>query len=324
MDEPRHALTERMIVLRTLPPLRTVEAKEIAAIARSLREARFAPGQTLLAEHETADALFLLLEGAVRVSHVGASFGEITAPGAAGLLPFYARSTRGTRIEAVLDTEVLVLDEDTMVEIMEEHFEMLQGILFFFAERLNTEFRSIFAGARATPSLEEVVRDFPELFPALVQDVDPAAYGPSLTLVERIFFFRSLVPFQKTNVNALSAWARRVEEVRYEPGDVIWDAGDTPIGPLFLVSGITVQEADGVSLPTQAPMVLGAAEAVLGQPRWTKCTALSPIIALRAPMEAILDLLEDDLEVARGFISSLAMALQMLWVLKARGGHKVY
>ena len=324
MAQPRHDLTERMIVLRTFPPLRAVDAKEVAAVARSLREARFTPGQTLLAEDESADGLFLLIEGKVRVTHMGAQFGEITAPGAAGLLPFYARNTGGTRIEAVTDTEVLMLDEDVMVEFMEEHFEMLHGVMLFFSERLNSEFQSLFGRAASAPPLKQIMQSFPELFAASGADARPSEYGASLTLVERIFHFRSLGPFRQTNLNALSAWARRVEEVRYETGDVLWAQGDMPMGPVFLVSGTAEEESEGVSLSVAAPMVVGAAESVLGRPLWTKCTAASPVIALRAPVEAILDLLEDDVEVARGFIASFASALQMLWVLKAQAGYKVY
>jgi hypothetical protein len=65
---------------------------------------------------------------------------------------------------------------------------------------------------------------------------------------------------------------------------------------------------------------VGGAESLVGLPRWNELVTEEPVIVLRGTREGLIDLFEDDHELALKFLSMLATLLVTMWDRKAEEG----
>ena len=59
--------------------------------------------------------------------------------------------------------------------------------------------------------------------------------------------------------------------------------------------------------------IVGGAEAIAVRPRWNELVTLEPAVFLQGSRDGLIDMLEDDLEVALQFLSMIAGLLLRAW-----------
>ncbi len=320
----RYGTTERLLELRAFPPFEALPRRAVVAVSRSLEELSFVPGEELLSADAEASALVFLMKGAVETWHDGVSLGISRAPGRAALVSLLAGAilgvrdgtgSVGTRIVALEPTDALYLHHDSLVELMAEHFEVFCSILRHLASALLREQRAL--GLEATDELFHHVLarvPRPTTSPTVVVRETP------LTKTDRLFALRALPHFRRMNVNAIAAWASRLEERRYPPGATLWKPGELATDFAILVQGTAVERGPGGEVHTQPPLLVGGPEAILGENRESECVALTELVTLHASMDVVLDICEEHLEVGLGLASLLASLLTRMQVARARRG----
>lgn len=304
---PPPDLTERILRLRQVPTLRSLPAGELAQLAQSLRTRTFQRGDVLLREDEPPRAFFLLVSGTVTMRRRGKRIGTVRGPGGVGFMSFLARSAGGTACVAESLVEAYEVSADAMEEIFEDHFNVLLGTLRFVAQRLLEELRTQTEAPPYTPP--SVATDH------LVGDRE-------LGIVERIFLLRRTRAFARANVNSLATLARGMTELRVPGGHTIWRPGDRAVGSLFVVKGMLDLSWNGGKTVQQCGpgYVVGGAESLVGVPRWNELVTRSPAVILSGTREALVDIFEDDHELALSFLSLLATLLMTMWDRKAEAG----
>jgi CRP-like cAMP-binding protein len=299
-------LTERLIRLRTVPVLSALPSADLALLARSLRFRTFEKGEALLREDERPRSFWLLGNGTVTMQRLGRTIGTVRAPGGVGFLSMLARSAGGTSAIAETLVEAYEVRMDAIEDIFEDHFPVLLSTMRFVSERM-------FAELRKRPP------------PPFVPPTDPLDHlvgDAPLGVVERIFLLRRTRAFANANVNSLATVARRMEEIRVPGGTVLWRTGERAEHTYFLVKGMAQTVWDeGRSRQRVGPgYVVGGAETLTGNKRWNDLVADEPMVVLRADREMMLDLFEDDLELASSFLSVMATTLVKMWDENAERG----
>lgn len=301
-------LTERILRLRGVPTLRTLAASEIAQLAGALRTVTFRKGDVLLREDEPPSSFFLITTGTVTLRRRGKRIGTVRGPGGVGFMSFLARHAGGTSAVAESFVEALEVPADAMYEVFEDHFAVLLGHLRWIAERLIAENRDGGPPPFVPPEVA---------FDSLVGDAE-------LGIVERIFLLRRMAAFTEANVNSLATLARKMTELRIGAGEVLWHVGDVADHSYFVVKGMMTlrwQAGDRQLVQDIGPgYVVGGAEALVGLPRWNSLVTEEPVILLRGAREAMIDLFEDDHELALKFVSMLATIVVTMWDRKAEEG----
>lgn len=294
---------QRILYLRRLPALATLPGADIAAIAEHAQERFFPPGSVLLREGEPVTAVYFVVEGSLSVQRRGVLLGRVGAGTAIGGFGLFARDPEGgARVAAETDTLALELDADTMLEVLEDRFSILHHILRDFSRQL----------------IDLVVRfrlDPTRGIPGYDLPVDPTR---ELDLVERIFFLRKMQVFQRASINALAELSRAMAQVRFEPGLTLWREGDAGPGIFLILSG-TVRassEARGLRFQPGPGFPLGAVEAVGEVPRWYDAVTETRLVALQGNVEALIDVFEDNSEMAMQYLQVMAQA--MLDILESR------
>jgi CRP-like cAMP-binding protein len=143
-----------------------------------------------------------------------------------------------------------------------------------------------------------------------------------LDVVERIFLLRRMRVFAEANVNALAGIARAMTEERHGAGVRLWKAGDRAEHTYFVVKGmLSLTWDEGRSVQEVGPgYVLGGMESLVEAPRWNDLATEEPAVVLRGARDSLIDLFEDDYELALRFQAMLAGLLVAAWDRKADGG----
>jgi len=295
---------QRLLYLKRLPTLSTLPAAELSAIAEQAQERFFPAGSVLLREGEPVGAVYFVVEGALAVHRRGRLVGRLGPGVGVGGVGLFARDPEGARVTAEADTFALELDADTVLEVLEDRFPILHHILRDTSRQL----------------IDLIVRhglDPVRGFPDCDFNVDPSA---ELDLVERIFFLRRTVPFQRASINALAELSRSMAQVRFEPGVTLWREGETGPGIYLVLCGRVraASEARGLLFHPGSGFPLGALEAVAEEPRWYDAVTETRVVALQGSAEILVDVFEDNFEMAMDYLAVVAQG--MLEILEATAG----
>jgi CRP-like cAMP-binding protein len=298
-------LTERLLRLRLMPALSALPPGDLAQLAASLRPRAFETGEVLLHEDLPPRAFFLVRNGTVTMRRHGKRIGTVTGPGGVGFMSALARSAGGT--ECVADGHVDAYEVETVAldEIFEDHFAVLLGMIRLVAERLVDEMRT-----RA-----------PQPFVPPRTALDHLIGDRELGVVERIFLLRRTRAFDQANVNTLATLARRMKELRVPAGSVVWSPGERATHSHYIVKGMgRLEGEDGKVQPVGPGYVIGGAEALVGRLRWNRFVVDDDAVLLRGEVTELVDLFEDDHDLALRFLSMLATTLMASWDRNAERG----
>jgi len=212
--------------------------------------------------------------------------------------PFHvlARDAQGLGAVAETDTVALELSSDTLFEIFDEHFPILHHVLREVSRQI----------------VEHVVK-----FPKAVFLLTPSSEGPvtpprELDLVERIFLLLRSPVFLNASISALGQLARGLTEVRMPAGTRLWHEGETTGWGSIIVSGsIRCTSSRGHDFVATPGIVLGSLDAVAEVPRWFDAVTETPVVALQANLQYLIDVFEDNFAMALDYL-----AVQAGWLLQ--------
>jgi CRP-like cAMP-binding protein len=298
----------RILALRRLPALAGLAAAELAVLAEQTRERFFSRGTVLLREGEPVPAIYLVLDGRVHVARGGKVLGHAGPGAAVGGLGLFARDADG--IEAVAETEVTALElgAEESNEIFEDHFPILHGVLRETCRQLIRTWQRHPTGISFR-------------LPRLAGVTAPAG---ELDLVERILILRRAAPFGRSSLNALAELSRAMAEVRFDPDVTLWKEGE-PSGSLFLlVDGVvSCSGATDVAFDAGPGTPLGVVESMAEWPRWYTATTATPVTMLHGVVEGMLDVFEDNFEMAMDYLAAIAR-LQLRLLEQTPGALQVF
>jgi CRP-like cAMP-binding protein len=299
-------LTERMLHVRQIPIGSLLPTQVVRVIAAHLVERKFPKGTLLMRRGEPIDGLHMLTDGGVALTREGHALGDLDAPQTLGFLGILARQEGPYDATAKSDVTVLELETDTLLELFEDHFELLAATLRYLAERLYFDMRDLPKEALGMPSTE----------------LGPVPDRP-LDLVERVMFLRSTSGLTQANVNALAIMARQMEEVRVKPGTSFWNVGDASEKVLFVVQGtVLCVTADGRDFRYGPGIGAGGIEAIADKPRWYGVTAETDVVGLIGHTDQLMDIFENHTRMAMDFVGMLARAMIGLLARRAALGQK--
>ncbi len=297
MPETRGSIgiLERILHLKAIPAVRQLPYEALAALAGSSRERYYPKGSLLFSEDSPIPSINVILDGRVRVSRGDfelTNAGPGTPLGALGVI---ARIPLGLRGVAEADTLALELDSETFLEACDDHFVIVHGLLRYMARWV----------------VEIETRAGPAAPPPGACRPPTRMLGGDLDIVERIFYLRQFSAFAEASINALAELSRGLTEVRFDAGVPLWTAGDPSPYALLVVDGEVACQAPehGPRFRTCAGWGIGHMEALAEQRRWFSATTATPVVALHGSIEGLIDVFEDNTEMAMGFLSLLARGI---------------
>jgi CRP-like cAMP-binding protein len=286
---------ERVLYLKAIPAFRGLNNDALAALAESARERFYPRGSLVYDETAPVASIHHILDGRVRLAR-GDSVVSVAGPGTpTGALAVLARMPMALRGTAEVDTLSLEIESEALLEVCDDHFSVVHALLKYVARWIvDIERRE---GPQGPPPARDAARQ-------------RLADG-ELDLVERIFYLRRFPVFSEASINALAELSRSLTEVRFGPAVPLWSSGDAAPYALLVVDGAVDCAIPGADVRFQAGAGwgLGTMESIAELPRWHDAATAGPVIALHGAMEGLIDIFEDNAEMAMSFLALLSRGL---------------
>jgi cyclic nucleotide-binding protein len=129
---------ERVLILRGADLLRDVGPRHLLGLANVAREVEISKGDTIYKEEDPADALYMVVEGRVRLSTGDRMTSEVGPGEAFGTWSLVDDTARGHRAECTEDGRTLALNRDEFYEVVAGDLTLLQEVARALARRLRT------------------------------------------------------------------------------------------------------------------------------------------------------------------------------------------
>jgi len=126
---------ERVLILKSADLLKDVGPRRLLELAEVAREIEISKGETIYQEEDPADALYMVVEGRVRIV-TGDRTSEVGPGEAFGTWALVDDSGRGHRAECIEDGRTLALHRDEFYDVAASDLTLLQEVVRALARRL--------------------------------------------------------------------------------------------------------------------------------------------------------------------------------------------
>ena len=123
-------------VLPRTPLFSALDAGRLRTLIDRVRLCELGPGETLFAQGDDGDALYVIADGEVAVLSGGVEVARLAEGAFFGEIAILTRQPRSATIRAVADTRLIALDRDVIGEVVADSPEVLKVLLRFLRDRL--------------------------------------------------------------------------------------------------------------------------------------------------------------------------------------------
>jgi CRP-like cAMP-binding protein len=293
---------ERLLILRTFPGFADLEPELVAVLADHTRERFFPRGTHLLQAGEPLDQIHFIVQGRVEMLRHGEPYREMGPKSAIGGLAALANDPYGYDVIALEDTITLEERVEDAIDIFEDHFPIMKGVMRAFAREVMRARRH----ANDTAGFVDT------------NDAGPTLPRDTLDLVERMALIRDTMAFARSRVDAVAELASEAKELRVPAGETLWVEGDPPGDMIILFSGIVeCTTEEGQRFRFGPGDVVGVLDGMANEPRWFTATVLRDLVGLKISIESMYDIFEDNFDIAMDLLQGMAESLMSMFDAKA-------
>ena len=127
---------EKVLFLKSIDLFSQIPGEDLAQVALIATEEAREQGEEIFAEGEAGDALYLVLDGKVRVHRGDRQIAELGERECFGEMAILDASPRSATVTSVRDTNLLKISREDFQEIMSEKPEIALGIIKVLSHRL--------------------------------------------------------------------------------------------------------------------------------------------------------------------------------------------
>lgn len=130
-------IIEKVIFLQEIDEFEEIPTEQLSHIASITEEIEYEPDTTIIRQDEPAEALYLVLEGKVRLHRDGHDIMVVEDKGDFGLWSLFDKEQPNIATATTIEpTRLLKIDREEFYEIVADYVEITQGILKSIARRI--------------------------------------------------------------------------------------------------------------------------------------------------------------------------------------------
>ncbi|MBK9777516.1 MAG: cyclic nucleotide-binding domain-containing protein [bacterium] len=268
---------ERLLYLKSLP-LPRLDSRTLGRMAAHLSERTYSKGEVLQELNVMPTRFQVVVDGEVEILSGGGDTQTAVSRDLIGILSVMARDSRGLSAVARRKTLVLEGSTDFLLHEMQGNHAMARVAIQRICGEITRTLTSADSASDCLPTPES----------------DLQAPSRRLDIIERLTVIRRHTRIGTFNVDALMELARRCEEIRPQPGEIIWRRGEPARAMHIFVKG----QAEG-RRPGCACITMGCGHhlenfvALSGREHLSEGVAVTPTVILKIAAESLFDVLED-------------------------------
>ncbi len=131
-----YSIIEKVIFLQDIDVFSEVRTEDLAHLAAIAEEASFMPGNDIYKVNEAADALYLIIDGKVRMHRDGQEIAVYGARQAIGTWSLFDNRPRLATATAIEETQTLRIAREDFYDLISDHVRIAEAVFKALARRL--------------------------------------------------------------------------------------------------------------------------------------------------------------------------------------------
>jgi len=127
---------EKVLFLKGVDLFRTIPGEDLSRIAQITDEVEYRPEQAVVTEGEHGDAMYLIVDGKVKVHSGDKVLAELGRTQCIGEMSILDAEPRSASVTALSELTLLKIQREDFAEILAEKPEISQGIIKVLTHRL--------------------------------------------------------------------------------------------------------------------------------------------------------------------------------------------
>lgn len=129
-------VVEKVIFLQHVDVFSEISTEQMAYLAAIVKEVSFPKNMDIYREQDPSDAIYLVLEGQVRLHRNGIEVVVLGPQEAFGTWALFDEELRVATATALEDTRLLRISRDDFIDLLSDHVQITQGVLRALTKRL--------------------------------------------------------------------------------------------------------------------------------------------------------------------------------------------
>ncbi len=138
---------EKVIFLQSVDVFADVPTEDLAYLAAIAEEIEIKAGEEIFREKEPSDALYLVLEGRVRLHRNGKEITTASAKDAFGTWALFDQAPRVVTATAVDNCQLLRIDREDFYDLLADHVQITRGVFKTVVNRLRNLMETVSPGS---------------------------------------------------------------------------------------------------------------------------------------------------------------------------------
>lgn len=130
------SVVEKVIFLQNVDVLAEIPTEQLSHLAAIAEEISVTAGDAVYESGEPSDALYVVLEGKVRLHRDGEDITVAEKNDAFGTWALFDQTPRVATASAVDETRLLRIDREDFIDLLADHVQIIQGVLKTLVGRL--------------------------------------------------------------------------------------------------------------------------------------------------------------------------------------------
>ncbi|MCA1759487.1 MAG: cyclic nucleotide-binding domain-containing protein [Bacteroidales bacterium] len=131
-----NTIIEKVMLLQNVEFFADIPTEQLSFLATIAEPRTFEKGETLFAENEPSDALYIIAKGSIQLYRNKQIISKITENQAAGVLGFFDQEPRIFSAVCENTCQVLVIDAMDFFDLLEDKVHITRHLLRFFVTQL--------------------------------------------------------------------------------------------------------------------------------------------------------------------------------------------
>ncbi len=133
-----YSVIEKVIFLQDIDVFKEVRIEDLTHLAVIAEEVRFLSGATLYETNDSADSLFLVIQGKIRLHRDDQEIGVVGNREAMGTWALFDNQPRVATATALEETEVLRITKEDFYDLLSDHVRIAEAVLRSLSRRLRS------------------------------------------------------------------------------------------------------------------------------------------------------------------------------------------
>jgi CRP-like cAMP-binding protein/HEAT repeat protein len=298
----RSELLARVKLLKNVSLFQGLSGKELSKIAQYLIEEHIVRGDIIIRELEEGSALYLIQTGKAAVYRNEVLVGTLNAGECFGEMGMLIQSKRTATVIAEGDMQIFRLDSTALYEMIFDRTTIALEMMKLLSRRLRT--------ALARIDSAEAVQNEADLTVNINIQTGITQINNEVIL-RRILVLQKISLFAHFSQEDFIRLAHMVEEVEYEPEEVICktgEAGDTMYG--IIKGNVKVHRGSELLAALSVGECFGEMAIIDGDPRSADCTATERTLLLQLTRDQVMGFCFQQMNVLKSMMRVLAERLK--------------